>query len=318
MKLKQILKHRWTVIFGALAIGAALTACGASQSTAESGSAASSAAGSEASGAASDASSEGSSEAAGASASAESSGQSAATSTGGDELDAIKKAGKLLVGVEGTYPPFTYHDDKGELTGYDVELAKAVAESIGVKAEFVESDWDSLLAGVDSGRLDTVINDVSVTDERKEKYDFSEPYLYIPQQVVVKSDNDSIKSLDDLKGKKVATNVTNAYAKELESYGATIIGIQTSEEAANLVQSGRADFCMFSPIILKDYQEQHPDAQLKVAFQIKNQQEVIAIPVRKGQQSFLDAVNTALAKLADDGTLVELSNKYFGGDYTKE
>ena len=80
-----------------------------------------------------------------------------------DELAQIQESGKLKVGVEGTYPPYTYHDDNGELTGFDVEVAKAIADKLGVEADFTESDWDSLLAGIDSGRLDTVINAVSIT-----------------------------------------------------------------------------------------------------------------------------------------------------------
>ena len=100
-----------------------------------------------------------------------------------DELAQIQESGKLKVGVEGTYPPYTYHDDNGELTGFDVEVAKAIADKLGVEADFTESDWDSLLAGIDSGRLDTVINAVSITPEREEKYDFAGPYFYITQQI---------------------------------------------------------------------------------------------------------------------------------------
>ena len=109
-----------------------------------------------------------------------------------DELAQIQESGKLKVGVEGTYPPYTYHDDNGELTGFDVEVAKAIADKLGVEADFTESDWDSLLAGIDSGRLDTVINAVSITPEREEKYDFAGPYFYITQQIVVAKDNDDI------------------------------------------------------------------------------------------------------------------------------
>ena len=234
-----------------------------------------------------------------------------------DELADIQSAGEIKVGVEGTYPPFTYHDEDGELTGFDVEIAKAVAEKLGVEVSFTESDWDSLLAAVDSGRLDTVINDVSVTDERKEKYDFSDPYFYISRQVVVKTGNDSIKSLADLDGKKVATNITNDYATVLEEeLGATIVPIETSEQAASLVTSGRADFCMFSTVILNDYLENNPDADLEVAFVIPGEDEEIAIPVRKGETALINAVNEALGELRDTGRLAELSEKYFHGDYT--
>ncbi len=97
------------------------------------------------------------------------------SSSDDSQLAAIQEKGKILVGVEGTYPPFTYHDDDDSLTGFDIELAQAIAEKLGVEVEFVESDWDSLLAGIDSGRIDTVINNVTITDARKEKYDFTDP-----------------------------------------------------------------------------------------------------------------------------------------------
>lgn len=126
-----------------------------------------------------------------------------------DELAQIQESGKLKVGVEGTYPPYTYHDDNGELTGFDVEVAKAIADKLGAEADFTESDWDSLLAGIDSGRLDTVINAVSITPEREEKYDFAGPYFYITQQIVVAKDNDDIVDMASLNGKKVANTATS-------------------------------------------------------------------------------------------------------------
>ena len=232
-------------------------------------------------------------------------------------LEDVQKAGKLIVGVEGTYPPFTYHDDAGDLVGFDIEVAKAVAEKLGVEAEFVESGWDSLLAGVDSGRLDTVINEVGISEEREEKYDFSDPYFYIQSQVVVKSDNDSIHSAEDLDGKKVATNVTNIHVPWYEAQGAEVVSIDTSGEAADMLLSDRVDFISFNTVILADYLKEHPEAPMKVAFAVPDSEEQIAIPVRKGETALLDAINQALKELRDDGTLAGISDSYFSHDYTK-
>ena len=196
---------------------------------------------------------------------------STAETSGENELEKVKAAGKLVIGVEGTYPPFTYHDDNGELTGLDVELGKALAEKLGVEVEFQEAAWDSLLIGIDTGRFDTVINSVSITDERAEKYDFSDPYYYEARRVVVRADDDSINGPEDLNGKKIATNTTNAFIPWYEENG---------------------------------------------AFVIPNSEDVIAIPVRKGEPEFLDAINAALAELREEGTLKEISEKYLGGDYT--
>ena len=231
-----------------------------------------------------------------------------------NELEKVKAAGKLVIGVEGTYPPVTYHDDNGELTGLDVELGKALAEKLGVEVEFQEAAWDSLLIGIDTGRFDTVIN----TDERAEKYDFSDPYYYEARRVVVRADDDSINGPEDLHGKKIATNTTNAFIPWYEENGAEVVGIDTSAEAIDLVLSGRADFLGISVPVLNAYLDEHPDAadKLKAAFVIPNSEDVIAIPVRKGEPEFLDAINAALAELREEGTLKEISEKYLGGDYT--
>lgn len=243
---------------------------------------------------------------------------SAETSDGG-ELEKVKAAGKLVIGIEGTYPPFTYHNDDGSLAGLDVELGTALAEKLGVEVEFQEAAWDSLLIGIDSGRFDTVINSVSITDERAEKYDFSDPYYYEARRVVVRADDDSIQAPEDLNGKKIATNATNAFLPWYEEQGAEIVGIDTSAEAIDLVLSGRADFLGTSVPVLNAYLDEHPDAKdkLKEAFVIPNSEDVIAIPVRKGETEFLDAVNAALAELRADGTLKAISEKYLGGDYTE-
>lgn len=243
---------------------------------------------------------------------------STAETSGENELEKVKAAGKLVVGVEGTYPPFTYHDDNGELTGLDVELGKALAEKLGVEVEFQEAAWDSLLIGIDTERFDTVINSVSITDERAEKYDFSDPYYYEARRVVVRADDDSIHSPEDLNGKKIATNTTNAFIPWYEEQGVEVVGIDTSGEAIDLLLSGRVDFVGTSVPVLNAYLQEHPDAadKVKEAFVIPNSEDVIAIPVRKGEPEFLDAINAALAELREEGTLKEISEKYLGGDYT--
>ena len=102
----------------------------------------------------------------------------AAESDPAQQLDRIKKAGVIRIGTEGVFVPYSYHDEQGRLTGYDVELARAVAAKIGVQAQFIESSWDSLLAGVDAGRFDIVVNQVEASAARRAKYDFSVPYTY--------------------------------------------------------------------------------------------------------------------------------------------
>lgn len=234
-----------------------------------------------------------------------------------DELSQIQESGTLKVGVEGTYPPYTYHDDDGTLTGFDVDVAKAIADKLGVEADFTESDWDSLLAGIDSGRLDTVINAVSITDEREEKYDFAGPYFYITQQIVVAKDNDDIVDMESLDGKKMANTATTAYLDLLEDAGVSLVQISTADEAVSLISSGRADFTTFNSVVFNEYLKQHPDANLKVAFVIPDVQDEYGVPVKKGETALYDAIQNAIDELKEDGTLSQLSMDYFDTDFTQ-
>ena len=234
------------------------------------------------------------------------------------QLESVMAADKLVIGVEGTFPPYTYHDESGELTGMDVELARAVAGKLGVEAEFVEASWDALLIGMDSGRFDTVINSVSITEERSQKYDFSDPYCYIARHVVTRAEDDSIQSEEDLQGKIVATNSTNAFIPWYEEQGATVVAIDTANEGIEMLLSGRVDFMGMNAPVLNAYYTEKPEAKAKLrdAFTIPNSEDVIAIPIRKGENEFREAINEVLAELRADGTLAELSEQYLGGDYT--
>ena len=234
-----------------------------------------------------------------------------------DQLAKIQAAGKLVVGIEGTYPPFNFVDDNDNFAGYDIDVATAVAEHLGVEVEFVMAEWDALLVGIDAGRWDTVIADVTATEERREKYDFSDPYLYTGRQVVVKKGNAvNIHSLEDLNGKKVATNTTNSWATRLEELGATIVPIDNTDQCAQAVINGTADFCMFNNIVMGEYTAQHPEAELEVAFVIETDVNEVSIPCRKGEERLLAEYNAALAELRASGKLKELSEKWFYDDLT--
>ena len=109
---------------------------------------------------------------------AESTADAATEETSGDLLSQIQANGTITVAMEGTWAPWTYHDENDNLVGYDVEVATKIAEKLGVEPKFVEGEWDGLLAGLDAGRYDIMVNGVDITPERAEKYDFSSPYAY--------------------------------------------------------------------------------------------------------------------------------------------
>ena len=250
---------------------------------------------------------------------AASSGASSAAGSVADQLAAIQASGKLIVALEGAWQPWSYHDESDTLVGYDVEVSRAIAEKLGVEPEYVESDWDSLFAGLDAGRFDMVCNGVEVTDERALTYDITTPYGYIHTALAVRKDNDEIKTFEDLKGKTTANSLASTYMELAESYGATVQGIDTLEETIQLLAAGRIDATLNADVSFYDYLNVHPDADFKIVAQTEDASHV-AIPLRKGDNSatLLEAVNNAIDELRADGTLKELSEKYFGQDISSE
>lgn len=232
-----------------------------------------------------------------------------------DDLARILEAGVITIGTEGTWPPMTYHDDAGNLTGFDVEVATALAEKLGVTAEFVETDWDSLIAGLAAGRFDIIVNEVAPTEERKKTYDFSDPYTYVYDVVITKEDNNDITKMEDLEGKKTSNTISSTHAQLAENYGAEVIAVDTFEASIEMVLQGRADATINSEMVFNDYITQKPDSGLKIAAYNKEAIST-AVPVRKGQDNLREAVNKALEELRNEGTLSEISMRYFGKDIT--
>lgn len=255
----------------------------------------------------------------GSSAAASGAASSAASTGAADQLASIQANGKLVVALEGAWQPWSYHDESDTLVGYDVEVSRAIAEKLGVEPEYVESDWDSLFAGLDAGRFDIVCNGVEVTDERAKTYDFTTPYGYIHTALAVRKDNEDIKSFEDLKGKTTANSLASTYMELAESYGATVQGIDTLEETIQLLTAGRIDATLNADVSFYDYLNVHPDADFKLVAQTEDASHV-AIPVRKGDASasLLEAINTAIDELRADGTLKALGKKYFGQDISSE
>lgn len=238
---------------------------------------------------------------------------------GSDLLQQIQDKGTLTVAMEGTWAPWTYHDENDNLVGFDVEVAQKIAEKLGVEVTFVEGEWDGLFAGLDSGRYDMVVNGVEITDERAEKYDFTEPYGYIRTALIVADGNEDIKTFEDLNGKTTTNSMASTYMTLAESYGATVTPVDSLDQTLDLVIAGRVDATLNAEVSFYDYMNVHPDAPVRVVA-LTDDASHVSIPIRKEEATaaFKAAVDQAIRELKESGELAEISIKYFGSDITRE
>lgn len=235
-----------------------------------------------------------------------------------DLLDTIKERGYLIVGTEGTWSPYTYHNDNDELVGFEVEVAKYLADYIGVDIQFSETVWSSMFASLDAGQIDIVVNGVSYTEERAEKYDFSEPYNYSQYAILVRADNDEINSLEDVAGKTAANDPTSSIGKYAEDHGAVLDEVGEQAQAISEVRNGRADLTFGLTVVFADYLKQHPeDADQFKIIVVSDPEPNAYIPVLKGNEELVKVINEALEAARKDGTLSELAIKYFDIDTTQ-
>jgi len=234
-----------------------------------------------------------------------------------DLLDKVLAAGKIVVGSEGTYPPNSYYDEDNNLTGFDVEVGRAIAEKLGVEYEPYVADWASLMTALEFGTIDTLIEELEPTEERAQKYDFSVPYTYIHGAALIAGDNEEITSAEDLNGKKAAQNETSLWGERARNYGMEIVPVTDDYQTYQLITTGRADVTLNAETAFNDYMSQHPEANVKIAFYTEDSSSSV-VPVRKGNEKFLEAVNQAITELREEGVLSELSVRFFGFDYTQE
>ncbi|MFD4460902.1 amino acid ABC transporter substrate-binding protein [Nocardia sp. NPDC058480] len=221
----------------------------------------------------------------------------------------------LKIGTEGTYAPFSYQEG-GTLTGYDVEVARAVGEKLGKQVEFVQTPWDSIFAGLESERFDLVANQVTVNPERTAKYALSQPYTTSEGVIVTKSDNATITSLASLAGKTTAQSATSNWSKVAAGAGAKVEAVEGFVQAVQLLKAGRVDATVNDTLAVGEYTKKTGDTGIKIAAQTGETSKQ-AFAARSGDTALIADVDKALAELRADGTLARLSEKYFGTDVSK-
>lgn len=244
-----------------------------------------------------------------------SSSDTAAPEASGDEFGLVT-SGTLTVATEGTYRPFSFHDASGALVGYDVEIAQAVADKLGLEISFQETQWDGIFAGLDANRFDVIANQVSINPEREAKYLFSEPYTVSPGVIVVKEDDDSISSFADLDGKTTAQSLTSNWYELAEENGAQVEAVEGWAQAVELLRQDRVDATVNDKLTFLDYETTNGPTGLKIAAETDDPARN-AFTFTKDKEALVTAVDEALEELRADGTLAEISEKYFGADVTQ-
>jgi len=235
-----------------------------------------------------------------------------------DLLDTVKASGVLRVGLEGTYPPFGYRNSEGQLDGFDVAVAKAVADKMGVKAQFVTTEWSGIIAGLQAGKFDVIVNQVSMTPARRQALDFTQPYVYSAVQVLQRSDDKrEFKSLEELKGKSVGVTLGSNYAELAKS----VPGIQVQTypgppENLRDLAAGRIDAALNDRLMLP-YLIKNANLPLRNGALLAGTKLEMGIPFRKGNPRFAKAIDDALNALQQDGTLRKLSIQWLGTDASK-
>lgn len=214
--------------------------------------------------------------------------------------------------MSGLYKPFNFQDKDGNLVGFDVEIGKAIAEKMGMKAEPVTNPWDTILVGLQSEKYDAIIGSMGITEDRQKNADFSRPYYRSGAQIFVAGDNNEIKSKEDLRGKNIGVVKNSTYSEQ--AYKLTdkdnVYEYDSDLTALQDLGTGRVSAVITDKI---------------VGFQVINEgtldikdvgdllfTEKIGIPVQKGNTELLNKINNALEEIIADGTYDKISNKWFG------
>lgn len=234
----------------------------------------------------------------------------------GNTLSEIKEKGELTIGLDDTFPPMEYRNDKNELVGFDIDFAEAIAKELGVKVKFVPSAWDGILPGLDAKRFDIILSSMNVTEEREKQVDFVE-YFGAGQIVAVKAGNPlNIQSVNDLKGKVVGVQMGSTGETAADSIEDTkeVKKYNTNTDVFNDMGLGRVDAAVIGEMVGRYYMTSSPGVFEVVgeSFQIQP----MGIAVRKGDTELREALETTVQNLKDNGTLAEISEEWFGADIT--
>jgi polar amino acid transport system substrate-binding protein len=291
MKLKR--KKRWLAACSlALCLGLLVTGCGGSGGGG---------------GGAPAAGSEQPSESAGGSQPAE-----GGANSGGTDSSAAEKV--YVVGTDAAYPPFEQVEPDGKITGFDMDVIQAVADAAGFKIEKKHTGWDGVFDGIDKGTVDIGISTITITDDRKKKYDFSDPYFETNQLILLPEDS-TVTKLADLKGKKIGVqSATTGEFVVQEAFGKSYEGLKGYDDLPGAVDdffNKRLDAVVADDGVMIYYATKIAGKKYKTLKDDSFEPEYYGIMVKKGNQELLDKINQGIKTIKENGKLEELRKQYF-------
>ncbi|MGJ9416829.1 cystine ABC transporter substrate-binding protein [Massilia sp. CMS3.1] len=235
-----------------------------------------------------------------------------------DLLDTARARGTLRIAMEGTYPPFNFKEAKtGQLIGYDVDVAKALAAKLGLTPEFVTTEWSAILAGLAAGKYDVIVSQVGITPKRQQAFDFSQPYTYSsPQLIVRRNEGATYKKLDDLKGKTLGVGQGSVFEQQAKAVpGIEVKSYPATPENLQDLAFGRIDAALNDSLMVS-YLLKQSQLPIKAGARV-GAVERMGIPFRKGSPKFKAAVDKALGELQAEGSLKAMSTRWFGSDASR-
>jgi len=240
-----------------------------------------------------------------------------------DAISKLKDKGYVVVGLDDTFAPMGFKDTKGDIVGFDIDLAKEVFKRIGINVKFQSIDWSMKETELNSGNIDLIWNGYSITDERKQKVSFSNPYLE-NRQLIITLANSNIQSKKDLLGKKVAVqngssslDAINKEPEVLKSLNSgKLVLFDTNNEAFMDLEAGRVDAVVADEVLGRYYMQERDIEKYKV-LQEDFGKEQYAVGIRKTDSELVNKVNSELENMKKDGTCAEISKKWFGSNIVK-
>ncbi|MGX9134468.1 substrate-binding periplasmic protein [Rummeliibacillus sp. JY-2-4R] len=233
----------------------------------------------------------------------------------GNKLQQIQGNGEMTIGIMGTYAPYNFMGKDKQYTGFDVDIAKEIANRLNVKPKFVAQEFSGLIPGLQKGKFDVLVSQVTITDERKKAIDFSDPYITNEVKAIVKEDNTDIKSTADFKGKTIGVGLGTNDETYLRNDLMPKVGnfkINTYDDVITTLKdldAGRIDATINNVFALKPIVEQNGYKIKAVGQPIKSDKAAVA--VKKGNPQLVDAINKALQDMKNDGTYKKIYVKWF-------